>query len=139
MKMKKITKLVLSLLMMLTCINLVNVHAKGNNSSASKNTINAQVVTSSDDISYGENTFKIRYEDENGNDIKLGNGAITSFSFSDKVLKINKATFAQPAGVIDGYVFEDAYFFWSGHYSGTKYYATEFKNFGKKVARYQCH
>ena len=30
MKMKKITKLVLSLLMMLTCINLVNVHAEGN-------------------------------------------------------------------------------------------------------------
>ena len=138
MKMKKITKLVLSLLMMLTCINLVNVHAKGNNSSNSK-TINAQVVTSSDDISYGVNTFKIRYEDESGNDIALGDRAIKSFSFNENVLNINKATFAQPAGVIDGYVFEDAYFYWSGHYLGTKYSATEFKNFGKKVAGYDSY
>ena len=194
MKMKKITKLVLSLLMMLTCINLVNVHAEGNEDNANQTPevettdlndnedqqeltsssedgnndneylnedtssepsvtsegqeaeimtasnfnskksrkIKAKVVKSSDEITYGNDTFKVRYEDEKENDITLGTGATESFTFGEKVT-INKATFAQPAGVIDGYVFEDAYFYWSGHYSGTKYNATEFYNFGKKV------
>ena len=107
--------------------------------SSSKNNIVAQVVKSSDDTTYGKNAIKVRYEDEDGNDISL-NGGTTTFNFDKTSIEINKATFTQTTGVLpDGYVFDDAYFFWSGHYSGTKYSATEFKNFGSKVTWYDSY
>ena len=95
----------------------------------------AKVVTSSDNTTYGKNVLKIRYEDVNGNDLTLSPDAVRTFTFGD-TLSISKDTFAQPTGVIDGYVFERAYFFWSGHYSGTKKIATDFKNFGYKCRTY---
>ena len=102
------------------------------------NGIIAYVVETSDNTTYGANSLKVRYEDENGKDITLKSGAIKTFTFGNTI-SVNKATFAQPAGVIDGYVFEDAYFFWADHYAGEKYYATEFHNFGSQVTHYDSN
>ena len=95
--------------------------------------------TAENTTSAGLNEIKVHYEDKDGKSLSLGTGAVTSFSFPGSTLTIGKDTFAQPAGVIDGYVFDSAYFYWGGeslNSAGGKYTITAFTNKGTKSVNY---
>lgn len=68
---------------------------------------------------YGPYVMKIRFEDTEGKLLDMGQ----EYYVFDSEVPINIATFAADAPA--GYTYDGSYFYWSGHYTGTKSYVSE--------------
>lgn len=73
---------------------------------------------------YGPYVMKIRFEDTNGNVLKYSNGTSVGSDYYvyDSKVAVDINTFAATAP--EGYTYDGAFFYFTGHYGGQKVYVT---------------
>ncbi len=83
---------------------------------------------------YGPYAMKIRFEDDNGNVLKYGDGSTVGKEYYvfDSATGIDVNTFA--AAAPDGYTYAGAFFYWTGHFSGDKVYVTSIERDNSNTA-----